>query len=770
MTKNGWQPKTLPATSLYFDTNNPQLYAETTARAPREKALDVAQSVFARRFAMKACLASAVLLVALLAPSASAQYIYVANAGEDTVSKIDINTNTEVARYATWFTVGSANYFTQPHGSGSGPAPSRLLQDSAGNLYVLNRWFGNTHRPVLLKIAPTGGTPGVTTSNGPGIRPMLDVGTTNNEIDAGDTKDARILWGQPIGPVGGLGRALCMDTSGVLWVGMYSTMQYYRVDSTTGQVLAPLGGISTAPHRPYGCQVDTQGRLWSVDAANTLLEINTTTNLPKPILNHGPNPGPPPTNFGTSYSLSLFNGCGSVPSKIYLSERSVTKTYIAYDPQTSSFSNAPLSVPQFISLAVGVDLNGNIVSGKNSGGRVIKTDPVGNVLWDTTVGLGGPTVAAADLHGIIIDEHNDVWAVHLQEDRVVKYSGVNGRWLATVQVGRLPYTYGNPPPPSCPCAEVLEPRISCEKLSNGTATYPWSFTFTNHSPFATPATAINISSTQVTNISPSTFVFTNPVPVNGQATVSGTFSVANPVPGSQVCLDIRLNAGEGWCCPIQHVCFVLPECPGCAKVQAAFKCQQGKPMLQLSITNQGPTVANAVTVYSTTPGVTVTPATTTQTFPQNTPVQIPLTVTGAAPGQTISLTVNLNGPIDPKTGLNDWCCTSTVTVMYPKTFCAVTLDGWTFNDLNRNGLRDSGEDGLPGWTVTVTDGRGTPRTTTSDATGMYHFENVEQGTYRLSVQAPRGWGATVPETGVHTVTVAGQSDRTFDFGFVKTQP
>lgn len=626
---------------------------------------------------------------------------------------------------------------------------------------MLNRFFSPLHRPVLLKIAPTGGTPGVNTSNGSLTMAMLDNGTTNNEIDAGDTKDVRIKWGEPIGTAGALGRALCMDTTGVLWVGMYNTGLYYRVDANTGQVLAPVAGIQTpSGYTPYGCQVDNKGTLWSVDESNTLVEIDTATNVVKPAHNH--------VTFGTNYSLSLFNGCGSAPSKVYLSEMSA-KTYIAYDPQTSSFSAAPLTIPQFASLAVGVDLNGNILSGGYTSGRVIKTTPAGAVLWDTSVTLGaGPTEATTNLHGIIIDQHNDVWAVDLAGNRLIKYSGFDGHKIAIVLVGISPYTYGNPPPPTCPCAEIHEPRITCEKLSNGTATYNWSFIYTNHSPFLlTPATQIDISSSQVTNLSPTHFPFTNPVPVNGQAMVSGTFTVVNPVPGKQVCLDIKPSAGEEWCCPMEHVCFTLPDCPGCAKLLATFHCVHGQPVLSLSITNQGPTAANSVTVFSNTPGVTVSPQTTTQAFPQNTQVQIPLTVTGAAPGQMISLNVSLNGPIDPRTGVNDWCCTSTVTVMYPKTFCAAQLVGWVFNDLDHDGLRDSGDDGLPSWTVTLTDSKGTPRTATSDASGMYQFDDVEPGTYRLSVQPPRGWRATIPEGGVHTVTVTGQPDRPFDFGFVK---
>ena len=159
-----------------------------------------------------------------------------------------------------------------------------------------------------------------------------------------------------------------------------------------------------------------------------------------------------------------------------------------------------------------------------------------------------------------------------------------------------------------------------------------------------------------------------------------------------------------------------------------------------------------------------------QTFAPNTAVAIPLTVTGATAGQTINLTVNLEGPIDPKTGVNTWCCTTTVTVIYPKSACAGMIEGWVFDDLNRDGHRDSEESGLAGWTATLTDAKGTARTAISDAGGTYRFENVEQGAYRISVQSPRGWRPTLPEEGGYAVTIAGPPERKFDFGFVKMQP
>jgi streptogramin lyase len=764
-------------------------------------------------FLMMARLAAAVALAALLVPCAFAQshFIYVANAGDDTVSKIDITTDTEVARYATWFTSADPNYNNYPHGV-KGPAPSRIARDTAGYFYVLNRFFpenspGGTivtpmHRPVLLKIAPFGGVLGTTTSNGAGSAAVLKMhdsnpqsNSTNDQIDPGEATDVRILWGQPIGTAGvhegALGRALCMDPSGYLWVGMHDTKQYYKVDPATGTVVGPpveLGPPAFNPgHTPYGCQVDTQGRLWSVGynslgsyPGHTLAEIDTITHQVKAIHDHGPN-NPPPKNYGRNYSLSLFNGCGSEPTKVYLSEWGLGRTYIAYDPQTNSFSNPPGTgsppVPLFNSVSIGVDLNGNIISGQYGvgGGRVIKTTPAGAVLWDTSSPLVNSTVSTPNLHGIIIDSQNNVWAVDQANGQVIKYDGTSGALLAKVKVGNSPYTYGNPPAPTCPCAVTSEPQIKCEgKDKDGNWVYSWSFLVTNNSPFSMPATTVDLSipaGSPITGLTPQPFKFATPgLPPKGQATVTGTFTLAQPLPGTEICFDIRLNAGEGWCCPLEHVCFIVPDCT-CATLEGVFKCSHGHSYLDLSVTNLGPTAAAGAQIFSNTPGVAVSPPTTTLAFPQNTPVIVPLTVTGATPGQVISLSVMLHGPIDPKTGVHSWCCTATVKVIYPAKLCWWWPDGELFDDVNANGLRDSGEGGLPEWTVTLTsEGKGTPRTTKTDASGAYHFEEVEPGKYRLAVQPPKGWRATAPKDAVHSLSVEAPPKERLDFGFVKTRP
>jgi hypothetical protein len=79
------------------------------------------------------------------------------------------------------------------------------------------------------------------------------------------------------------------------------------------------------------------------------------------------------------------------------------------------------------------------------------------------------------------------------------------------------------------------------------------------------------------------------------------------------------------------------------------------------------------------------------------------------------------------------------------------------------------ENGLSGWTVTLTGGKGAPRTTNTDDTGAYHFEEIEPGKYQLSVQPPKDWRATAPKNGAYSLSVEAPLPAKLDFGFAKTR-
>ena len=94
-----------------------------------------------------------------------------------------------------------------------------------------------------------------------------------------------------------------------------------------------------------------------------------------------------------------------------------------------------------------------------------------------------------------------------------------------------------------------------------------------------------------------------------------------------------------------------------------------------------------------------------------------------------------------------------------------SMCGMKFNDLNGNGQKDDGEQGLSGWTITLSMGA-VQMTATTGADGSYCFNNLAAGTYTLSETQQDGWQQTFPASpGTQIVTLtSGQKVINIDFG------
>jgi large repetitive protein len=97
-----------------------------------------------------------------------------------------------------------------------------------------------------------------------------------------------------------------------------------------------------------------------------------------------------------------------------------------------------------------------------------------------------------------------------------------------------------------------------------------------------------------------------------------------------------------------------------------------------------------------------------------------------------------------------------------------TVSGTNFNDRNRNGRQDSGEEGLAGWTIfadingnNVLDAGDT--STTTAANGTYSL-GVPVGTFNIRSIVMPGWVVTAPSAGFARVTVTGTQAITVNFG------
>ncbi|MBM4167191.1 MAG: hypothetical protein FJ218_09790, partial [Ignavibacteria bacterium] len=92
-----------------------------------------------------------------------------------------------------------------------------------------------------------------------------------------------------------------------------------------------------------------------------------------------------------------------------------------------------------------------------------------------------------------------------------------------------------------------------------------------------------------------------------------------------------------------------------------------------------------------------------------------------------------------------------------------SISGMKFNDINGNGVKDAGENGLANWKIKIS-GPVVDSLLTSGA-GEYYFGNLTAGTYTVSEVQQNGWTQTAPASGTYSVSLSnGQSSTGKDFG------
>lgn len=174
--------------------------------------------------------------------SSTFPFIWIANSGEGTISKLDTVTGAELGRYRT-----------APNGVGSNP--SRTTVDLDGNVWVGNR-NSNTVTKVGLKEAGNcidrNGNGVIDTSTGGGdVRAWV---TAPNPADECILLHVRFPSGQ-----GNNVRMVAIDASNNVYAGSSADRWFHHIDGATGAILRSRqipSGIN------YGGVVDPEGRLW----------------------------------------------------------------------------------------------------------------------------------------------------------------------------------------------------------------------------------------------------------------------------------------------------------------------------------------------------------------------------------------------------------------------------------------------------------------------------------------------------------------------------
>lgn len=97
------------------------------------------------------------------------------------------------------------------------------------------------------------------------------------------------------------------------------------------------------------------------------------------------------------------------------------------------------------------------------------------------------------------------------------------------------------------------------------------------------------------------------------------------------------------------------------------------------------------------------------------------------------------------------------------------ITGMKFNDRNKNGVRNPGEEGLAGWTIVLRQNGNVVRSTVTDANGNYTFENVTPGTYRIREVHQNGWKRKTKNPSPYTIK-PGSWFSGIDFGNAQKAP
>lgn len=165
-------------------------------------------------------------------------FIWIANSGESTVSKINTETGCELGRYRTG------------PGSGASENPSRTTVDINGDLWVGNR---DSHTATKIALVPTD------VNNDGFIKTSEDL-NNNCKIEPSEV----LPWGQDEAVLLRIGvsagpRAVAVDADNNLWIGGYFGGQVELYDGDTG---LKLKSINLGYGCCYGALVDSYGTLW----------------------------------------------------------------------------------------------------------------------------------------------------------------------------------------------------------------------------------------------------------------------------------------------------------------------------------------------------------------------------------------------------------------------------------------------------------------------------------------------------------------------------
>jgi streptogramin lyase len=349
----------------------------------------------------------------------AAGYAWIANAGDGTVSKLDLETGAEVGRYRVGRTGTVAD------------SPSRTAVDGLGNAYVANRAHtdASMNQGSVTKMAgdrrfcvDRDGDTVVETSTGP---TPLDVGA-----------DECVIWTVDVGGPGAIPRALAIDAGtadaleGFPWVGCWSEMRFYRLHPDTGAVVATVD----VNVQPYGAAIDGNGWVWISGmrpVPGYLQRFHVETLVVEDRISAEPSGcGSPSDSIYSPYGITV-----DPANRVWVG--SWSPNVCRWDPVAASWFTVPIPAGG-VSRGVAADADGRIWASQYGGAGhnlVVFNGEDGSGM--TEYATGGTTPI-----GVGIDELDHVWTVNQGSNNATRLTKATSV-VEQFPVGTAPYTYSD---------------------------------------------------------------------------------------------------------------------------------------------------------------------------------------------------------------------------------------------------------------------------------------------------------------------------------------
>jgi hypothetical protein len=266
------------------------------------------------------------------AESRRADYLWIPNVNESTLSKWDATTGVEIGRYRVGLPAGECR--GRCCWEANCNMPSRTVVDGIGDAYVANRAFNM--QGTVSKIAADRRDCVDRNMNG-----MIDTSTGPADVRPYG-EDECVLWTANVGPVNAVLRSVAIDQGdenfpqGYPWVGSCATggvtgnAGVFKLNPRTGAVLRTTPLETCA----YGGVVTPDGTLWQHTPSARITPINTVSGM---VSAHVDVPAALRGGCGGTYGITT-----DARGRIWLSGRTC-RDVVGYDPAMRQWTRMDLS-------------------------------------------------------------------------------------------------------------------------------------------------------------------------------------------------------------------------------------------------------------------------------------------------------------------------------------------------------------------------------------------------------------------------------------------